>query len=80
MHGQQRGAVTGGGGGPGGVAVWRAPGGQVSSMRGDVGDADAKLPTCRTCHNYLYLPPYTAPAVLEQRLDLAMWEDRIVFD
>ena len=50
------------------------------SCRGDVDDADAKLPTCRTCHNYLYLPPYSAPAVLEERLSLAMWEDRIVFD
>mmetsp|Transcript_63756 Transcript_63756/g.132755 ORF Transcript_63756/g.132755 Transcript_63756/m.132755 type:complete len:2318 (-) Transcript_63756:166-7119(-) len=43
-------------------------------------DWDKKLPTCRTCANYLYLPPYSTAGVLQQRLSLAMWEEHIAFD
>ncbi len=41
---------------------------------------DTKLPTCRTCVNYLYLPNYSSPAVLQERLGVAMWEEHIAFD
>ena len=47
---------------------------------GTMEDWDAKLPTCRTCHNLLHLPPYSEPAILEQRLNLAMCEESFVLD
>jgi len=50
------------------------------ALRPETEDWDQKLPTCRTCANYLYLPPYSTASVLQQRLRLAMWEEHIAFD
>lgn len=50
------------------------------ALRPGTEDWDNKLPTCRTCANYLYLPPYSNASILQQRLRLAMWEEHIAFD
>jgi len=52
---------------------------QVTSRK-DMDDCDRKLPTCRTCANYLYLPPYSSHLILQERLGKAIWEEHIAFD
>jgi E3 ubiquitin-protein ligase TRIP12 len=51
-----------------------------SSVVKGVGEADKKLPTCRTCVNSLYLPNYSNAEVLQERLRVAIWEEHIAFD